>query len=101
MQNPINTLRLRRAIYVWLALAPIAALLPAAGRDALGMLVHPAFWCGLLPLLALGPALIATLREWIGAQRESPRRRTRRQASRRLRRPLEERLPPQSLLEAA
>ncbi|MCE7932652.1 MAG: hypothetical protein DYH17_14920, partial [Xanthomonadales bacterium PRO6] len=47
--------RLRRALWTWIALAPLAAVLPV--RDAVGLLAHPGFWCGLLPLLALTPTL--------------------------------------------
>ena len=76
-------LRLRRAVWIWLALAPLSAALPAAGSEALGLLAHPAFWCGLLPLIALAPLLPGLLRE-LAAQRRAPRRSApRRQARRR------------------
>lgn len=76
-------LRLRRALWIWLALAPLSAALPAAGSEALGLLAHPGFWCGLLPLIALAPQAPGLLRE-IAAQRRTPRRiGTRRQARRR------------------
>ena len=45
--------RLRRAVWIWLGLAPVAALFSGLGREAMGVLAHPAFWCGLLPLIAL------------------------------------------------
>lgn len=48
-------IRLRRALWVWLGLAPVVALFPRAGTEAFGVLAHPAFWCGLLPLIALAP----------------------------------------------
>ena len=47
--------RLQRAIWLWLGLAALTALLPRASLEAVGVLAHPAFWCGLLPLLALAP----------------------------------------------
>lgn len=76
-------LRLRRALWIWLGLAPLAAALPASGSEALGLLAHPGFWCGLLPLIALTPLLPGLLRE-IAAQRRPARRiGTRRQARRR------------------
>ncbi len=76
-------LRLRRAVWIWLGLAPLAAALPASGSEALGLLAHPGFWCGLLPLIALAPLAPGLLRE-IAAQRRTPRRiGTRRQARRR------------------
>lgn len=76
-------LRLRRALWIWLGLAPCSAALPAAGSDALGLLAHPAFWCGLLPLIALAPLAPGLLRE-LAAHRRAPRRAgTRRQARRR------------------
>lgn len=48
-------LRLRRAVWIWLGLAPLAGLSSGLGSESLGVLAHPAFWCGLLPLLALAP----------------------------------------------
>lgn len=47
--------RLRRAVWIWLGLAPVAALFSGLGTEDVGVLAHPAFWCGLLPLLALAP----------------------------------------------
>jgi hypothetical protein len=47
--------RLRRALWIWLGLAPLAALFSGLGADAVGALAHPAFWCGLLPSIALAP----------------------------------------------
>ena len=74
--------RLRRALWIWLGLAPLAAALPAAGSEALGLLAHPGFWCGLLPLIALAPLTPGLLRDFT-AHRRAPRRTTRRQARRR------------------
>jgi len=48
--------RLRRAVWIWLGLAPFAPMIPGAGAE-LGVLAHPAFWCGWLPLIALAPYL--------------------------------------------
>lgn len=48
-------LRLRRAVWIWLALAPVVGLFSGLGQEAVGVLAHPAFWCGLLPLIALAP----------------------------------------------
>ena len=77
-------LRLRRAVWIWLGLAPLAAALPASGSEALGLLAHPGFWCGLLPLIALATQLAPGLLREIAAQRRTPRRiGTRRQARRR------------------
>ncbi len=75
-------LRLRRALWIWLAMAPLAAALPASGSEALGLLAHPGFWCGLLPAIALAPLVPALLRD-LSAQRRAPRRVARRQARRR------------------
>ena len=47
--------RLRRAVWIWLGLAPVVALFSGIGSESVGVLAHPAFWCGLLPLLALAP----------------------------------------------
>lgn len=47
--------RLRRAVWIWLGLAPVVALFSNLGAESVGVLAHPAFWCGLLPLLALAP----------------------------------------------
>lgn len=47
--------RLRRAVWIWLGLAPVAGLFSGLGSENVGMLAHPAFWCGLLPLIALAP----------------------------------------------
>lgn len=75
--------RLRRALWIWLGLAPLAAALPASGSEVLGLLAHPGFWCGLLPLIALAPLAPGLLRE-IASQRRAPRRvGVRRQARRR------------------
>ena len=49
--------RLRRAVWIWLGIAPIVALFPGAGMELVGVLAHPAFWCGWLPLIALAPYL--------------------------------------------
>lgn len=47
--------RLRRAVWIWLALAPVVALFSGTGAPSVGVLAHPAFWCGLLPLMAVAP----------------------------------------------
>jgi hypothetical protein len=49
--------RLMRALWIWLALTPLVALLPRSSTEAVGLLAHPAFWCALLPALALLPYL--------------------------------------------
>ncbi len=75
--------RLRRALWIWLGLSPLAAALPTSGSEALGLLAHPGFWCGLLPLIALAPFVPGLLRE-LAAHRRVPRRSaSRRQARRR------------------
>lgn len=61
--------RLRRALWTWFALAPFAAVLPM--RDAVGLLAHPGFWCGLLPLIALVPWMA----RWRPVRAPRPRRR--------------------------
>ncbi|HWS26446.1 MAG TPA: hypothetical protein VN259_07735 [Xanthomonadales bacterium] len=48
-------IRLRRAVWIWLGLAPFVALFSGPGTETLGVLAHPAFWCGLLPAIALAP----------------------------------------------
>jgi len=58
--NPIDRFqtlppRLRRAVWIWLGLAPVVALFSDLCAQSVGVLVHPAFWCGLLPLMALAP----------------------------------------------
>jgi hypothetical protein len=58
--NPIDRFhalptRLRRAVWIWLGLAPVVALFSGMGGEAVGVLAHPAFWCGLLPAIALAP----------------------------------------------
>lgn len=63
--------RLRRALLIWCAFASMAGLLPAAGRESVGLLAHPAFWCGLLPLIALVPWMT----RWRPARAPRPRRR--------------------------
>jgi hypothetical protein len=47
--------RLRRAVWIWLGLAPVVALFSGMGTETVGVLAHPAFWCGLLPGIALAP----------------------------------------------
>lgn len=47
--------RLRRAVWIWLGLAPVAGLFSGLGSESLGVLAHPAFWCGLLPVMVLAP----------------------------------------------
>lgn len=47
--------RLRRAVWIWLGLAPVVALFSGIVSESVGVLAHPVFWCGLLPLLALAP----------------------------------------------
>ncbi len=47
--------RLRRAVWIWLGMAPVVALFTGMGAPSVGVLAHPAFWCGWLPLLALAP----------------------------------------------
>jgi hypothetical protein len=47
--------RLLRALWIWLATAALVALLPRGSSAAVGLLAHPAFWCGVLPLLAVLP----------------------------------------------
>ncbi|MGE4071350.1 MAG: hypothetical protein AB7E72_09270 [Lysobacterales bacterium] len=49
--------RLLRALWIWLALTPLVALLPRSSTEAVGLLAHPVFWCALLPALALLPYL--------------------------------------------
>jgi hypothetical protein len=58
--NPIDRFqslpaRLRRAVWIWLGLAPVVGLFSGVGSETVGVLAHPAFWCGLLPLIALAP----------------------------------------------
>lgn len=48
-------IRLRRAVWIWLGLAPLVALFSGSGSETVGVLAHPAFWCGLLPLIVLAP----------------------------------------------
>jgi hypothetical protein len=33
----------------------VVALFSGTGADTVGVLAHPAFWCGLLPAIALAP----------------------------------------------
>lgn len=47
--------RLRRALWIWLALTPLVALLPQGANEAIGISAHPVFWCALLPTLSLLP----------------------------------------------
>jgi hypothetical protein len=47
--------RLRRAVWIWLGFAPVVALFSGMSAEAVGVLAHPAFWCGLLPVMALAP----------------------------------------------
>ncbi len=64
--------RLRRAVWVWLALAPVVGLFANVGSAEVGLLVHPAFWCGLLPAIALAPywrQLLPMRAEAIGRKR--------------------------------
>jgi hypothetical protein len=58
--NPIDRfqslpVRLRRAVWIWLGLAPVVGLFSSVGSETVGVLAHPAFWCGLLPLMVLAP----------------------------------------------
>ncbi len=83
--------RLLRALWIWLALTPLVALLPRSSAEAVGLLAHPVFWCALLPALALLPYLKQFLPDpGIGAQRRprrhsgQARRRTRSQRGLRL-----------------
>jgi hypothetical protein len=65
-------IRLQRAVWIWLAMAPLAAVLPGSSSQSVGLLAHPAFWCGLLPLLALAPYA----RQLLLAEPQAQRRRT-------------------------
>lgn len=47
--------RLARAVWIWLALTPMAAILPRGSAEAVGLLAHPVFWCALLPAMVLAP----------------------------------------------
>ena len=47
--------RLRRAVWIWLGAAPVVTLFSGMGAETVGVLAHPAFWCGLLPAMALAP----------------------------------------------
>ena len=49
--------RLLRALWIWLALTPLVALLPRSSAEAVGLLAHPVFWCAMLPALVLLPYL--------------------------------------------
>lgn len=82
--------RLLRALWIWLALTPLVALLPRSSAEAVGLLAHPVFWCAMLPALVLlpylkqflpGPALEAERR----ARRPAAQARRRARAQRRLR----------------
>jgi hypothetical protein len=76
-------IRLRRAVWIWLGMAPLIALFSGIGAEAVGVLAHPAFWCGLLPLIALAPhwrQLLPMPTETVGRKR---RTRSRIQARRR------------------
>lgn len=77
--------RLRRAVWIWLGLAPVVALFSGIGSESVGVLAHPAFWCGWLPLLALTPhvrqllpaAELQVVRKRRPSARAQARRRTR------------------------
>lgn len=84
-------IRLRRAVWVWLGLAPVVTLFSGSGAETVGVLAHPAFWCGLLPAIALAPhwrQLWPTPAEPVSRKRRNT---TRMQARRRARsRPVEQ-----------
>ena len=66
--------RLRRAVWIWLGAAPVVALFSGIGAEAVGVLAHPAFWCGLLPAIALAPhwrQLLPTPAETVGRKRRT------------------------------
>lgn len=74
-------IRLRRAVWIWLGMAPLVALFAGVGAETLGVLTHPAFWCGFLPLIALAPYGRQLLPVPVAAV--GPTRRTRRTQARR------------------
>lgn len=47
--------RLTRAVWIWLALTPLVAILPRGSLETVGLLAHPVFWCALLPAMVLAP----------------------------------------------
>lgn len=82
--SPIAVLRLRRALKVWLLLAALAALLPAAAQASVGVLATPWFWLAMV-LGSCTPMLLRRVARRRAAAAPLHRRRPRRQARMRVR----------------